>query len=253
MADPFSILADSQVDVPSLINAYTARKRQDIEDQYRQAAFQQQQAQLARQQKLDARGDVEYGRQENARDLIAKGGKPADVIAADPALGFQYATHAAGIEKAQREAQGARAHAVGNAAMFVSRLPQDQQPAAWDQTIEQLVGQGYTDLAEYKGHYDPKALPGLIAASEDASKAYFGESDKDRDYAESVRSHRASEGAAAGNLAVAEGHLAISGRVDARAASAPAGVYPVQSRADYDSLPHGTHYSAPDGTVRIKP
>lgn len=198
MADnPYGI---TQVDVPGLMQNYIGLQRQQMQDRMLQSQF-------LRQQKLDSRADTEYGAQQHARELIANGAKPDEVIKADPTIGFAYATHAAQIAQANREAQGVRAHAVGNAAMFVSRLPATEQPAAWDQAIDQLVGQGYTDLAPYKGHYDPKALPGLIAASAEASKAYIGESDADRahqlavqKFNEDQRHNKASEGNAAGHL-----------------------------------------------------
>lgn len=198
-SNPFGI---TQVDAPGLLQMYTGLQRQSLEDQYRRAAFEHT-------QKLDQRADSEYTRQEHARDLIAHGAKPADVIAADPATGFQYASHAAAIDKDQREQQAERAHAVGNAAIVVSRLPAAEQPAAWDQSIDQLVRQGYTDLAPYKGHYDPKALPALIAASAEASTAYLGQSDKDRAYQETVRNHKATEATAAANAGTEAAGLRI--------------------------------------------
>lgn len=213
MAGPFNI---TQVDAPGLLQMYDQRQRQGIEDMYRQRLYE-------RQAKMDARTDDEYSRKEKARAAIAAGAKPEEVIAADPELGFSYATHSAAIAKDHREELGKRAHAVGTAAMFVSRLPAAEQPAAWDQAVDQLVGQGYTDLAPYKGHYDPKALPGLIAASEEASKAYLEGSDKDRTYAETVRAHRAAEATAAGNLAVARGNLGVRRDAVAAVKANPAG------------------------------
>lgn len=196
-SNPFGI---TQVDAGGLLQGYIQQKRQSLADQYTRAAFE-------RQMKQDARADASDARMDTARALIAKGAKPEEVIAADPALGFQYQSHAASLEKEQRAQQGQRAHAVGNAAMFISRLPATEQPAAWDQAIDQLVGQGYTDLAAYKGHYDPKALPALIAASADASTAYLGQSDKDaahqlqvQQFQEAQRHNRVGEGVAGAHL-----------------------------------------------------
>jgi hypothetical protein len=191
-SNPFGI---TQVDAPGLLNAYVGLQRQQMQDRMLQANF-------LRQQKMDERGDAEYEAQQKARGLIAQGASPTDVIKADPATGFAYATHAAQIAQAQRELQAQRAHAVGNAAMFVSRLPPEQQPAAWDSAIDQLAQQGYTDLLPYKGHYDPNALPALIAASAEASAAYLGQSDKDRTYQETVRAHKAEEANRAGHLSL---------------------------------------------------
>jgi len=202
MADPFAILAESRPDSGGLIQAYNGLQRQRLSDMYLQK-------QMQRQDMVNSREDAAYEAQQAARNLIAAGAKPEDVIKADPTTGFAYATHAQQIAQHQRELQGARAHAVGTAAMTVASLPAADQPAAWDKAIDGLVQQGYTDLDQYKGHYDPKALPALIAASSEASKAYLDQTDKDRTYQEAVRSHKANEGTAARNAAVGEGGLRV--------------------------------------------
>lgn len=203
MADPFAILAASQPNTMGLLETYNGLQRQRLSDLYMHR-------QMQRQDVVQAREDEQYAAQQRARSLIAQGAKPQDVIAADPTTGFAFATHSAQIAQNERELQGKRAQAVGTAAMTVSRLPAAQQPAAWDAAIDNLVGQGYTDLAQYKGHYDPKALPGLIAASSDASKAYLDQTDKDRTFQETVRSHKASEATAATNAATSQGNLAVN-------------------------------------------
>jgi hypothetical protein len=193
MADPFAILANSQVDVPSLLNAYTEQKQRGIENQYRQQA-------LARQQKMDQRADTEYEGNQRARGLIASGAKPEEVIAADPTLGFDYAKHSGTLAKEARAKAAERADAVGTAALMVQRLPQAQQAQAWDQAIDGLVGRGYDDLAAYKGHYDPAKLPVLIAESEKAVGHYLTTEQQDRQFGETARHNRAGEGIAGANL-----------------------------------------------------
>lgn len=193
MAGPFGIV---QVDAPGLLEMYTQRQRQGLEDRYRQAQFD-------RQARLDQRAEDEYSRTASAREAIARGAKPEEVIALDPDTGFSYAKHASSMAAAQREAAVTRADAIGNAARFVQSQPPAQQAAAWDQAIDGLVAQGYTDLAEAKGRYDAAALPGYIAASQDAVKAYMEGIQKDRVFSETQRHNRATEGTAAGNLSLA--------------------------------------------------
>ncbi len=57
MAGPFGI---TQVDVPGILEAYSQRQRQGLEDMYRQK-------QMARQDKMDTRADEVYNRGEQVR------------------------------------------------------------------------------------------------------------------------------------------------------------------------------------------
>lgn len=189
-SNPFGI---TQVDVPGLLSTYAGMKRQSLQDAYTQAAFQRQQTQ-------DARADQEYTRAQRARDLIAQGAKPEDVIAADPATGFQYATHAAALTKAQREEQAKRADDVGSAALYLAQLPDKDMAAQWNGVIDKLVGEGYSDLAAYKGKPDRNTLGPIIAASQDAVKAYAAHLKDSGDAAERARHDRFMEGIAGGNL-----------------------------------------------------
>lgn len=51
---------------------------------------------------------------------------------------------------------------IGQAALRISQLDPQAQPAAWDQAIAQGVQAGYTDLQKYAGQYSPQALQGAI-------------------------------------------------------------------------------------------
>lgn len=81
------------------------------------------------------------------------------------AMGYQQNQQAqmAAQQKAQeaklKEAKGI----VGQAALQIAQLPPEQQPQAWDQQIDYLVGQGYDGLAPYKGRYSPQSLMGVIS------------------------------------------------------------------------------------------
>lgn len=86
------------------------------------------------------------------------------------------------MDTRQREQVKERADFLGNAAMLISREPdQARAAAAWDAAIEAGLQRGYTDLAEYRGRYNPQALPGLIATS-GAVKTYLDQQNNDRDF-----------------------------------------------------------------------
>jgi hypothetical protein len=57
-----------------------------------------------------------------------------------------------------------RVEFVGNAALAVSQLPQEQQPAAWDQ-YARYGAQMFPELADQVGKYSPEALQGAMAAA----------------------------------------------------------------------------------------
>lgn len=140
----------------------------------------------------------------------------------------------------------------------VRKVPPEQREAEYQRQKATLAAQGI-DTRAFPPTWDEDKANEVIESSMKTAEA-LGLHQQAETHAETVRHNKATEANAAGSLAVSEGnlgvakgHLAIARTADARAANAPAGVYPVQSKADYDSLPHGTHYSAPDGTVRIKP
>lgn len=54
-----------------------------------------------------------------------------------------------------------RVGAIGQAALRISQLPPEQQPAAWDAAVDQLSSR-FPELAEYKGQYSPEALASAI-------------------------------------------------------------------------------------------
>lgn len=194
MAGPFGI---TQVDAPGLLEMYSQRQRQSLEDQYRRAQFE-------RQAKKDTREDEDYERANRARAAIARGAKPEEVIAEDPTLGFDYAKHSAGLDEAKRKAQAQRAEDIGNAALIVQRAPAAEQPALWDAMIDRLVAKGYGELAEAKGRYDAKALPGYIAESEKAVAQYLDATHQDRTFGETQRHNRTTEGTAAAGVRLRE-------------------------------------------------
>lgn len=51
---------------------------------------------------------------------------------------------------------------IGQAALRISQLDPQQQPAAWDQAIAQGVQMGFPELQNYAGKYSPQAVQGAI-------------------------------------------------------------------------------------------
>lgn len=85
----------------------------------------------------------------------------------NPKLAFEYQkqnqTQMAAQQKAQQDKLKQAKDVVGQAALQIAQLPPEQQPQAWDQQIDYLVGQGYDGLAPYKGKYSPQSLMGVIS------------------------------------------------------------------------------------------
>lgn len=85
----------------------------------------------------------------------------------NPKMALEYQkqnqTQVAAQQKAQEEKLKQAKSVVGQAALQIATLPPEQQPQAWDQQIDYLVGQGYDGLAPYKGKYSPQSLMGVIS------------------------------------------------------------------------------------------
>ena len=205
-SNPFGI---TQVDAPGLIQMYTGLQQERMRSGLLRANF-------LRQQKLDARADTEYNRGEAARNLIAQGAKPEDVIKADPETGFAYASHATALEKAKREEQAQRADDVGSAAVYLNSLPDKDLATQWDGVIDKLVASGYTDLAAYKGKPNRAALGPIIADSDKAVKAYVSHLENSTDAAEKAKHDTFMEGIAARNSSISAGNLDLSRKREAR-------------------------------------
>lgn len=69
-----------------------------------------------------------------------------------------------GLNGDQQKAAAEQMDAMGQAALYVSSLPEEQRAIAWDQQVDQLSRQ-FPDIAQYRGRYSPEALQGAIASS----------------------------------------------------------------------------------------
>lgn len=89
------------------------------------------------------------------------------VAKADPRLGFRLRQEQQEEMARRQEAEQKRALEAGkyvaDQAFYISSLPPEQQAMAWDSAIEQGVGLGFQNLAQYRGQYSPERLRGLVA------------------------------------------------------------------------------------------
>lgn len=128
---------------------------------------------------------------------------------------------------------------LGNAALRISALPEEQRAAAWDSAIKEGERQGYAGLSQAAGSYSPDTLNGALAR---ASMTKDALSAGKPDY-----------------QVVPEGGSLVNMR-DPKALSefAPpeeqrGGVRRVASLDEARSLPPGTQFIDPDGKLRIVP
>lgn len=90
-----------------------------------------------------------------------------DLARYNPQMAFQIRgqqqTQRVAMEKRQQELLQKGKEAVGQAALQIAQLPEDQRPQAWDQQIDYLVSQGWDGLQQYRGKYSPQSLMGVIS------------------------------------------------------------------------------------------
>lgn len=123
----------------------------------------------------------------------------------------------------------------GQAGLRISQLPPEQRAAAWDQVIDNGVARGFKELAPKRGQYSDKALTDAIDGA--------GLVDKFLKLAEPDW------------RVVPEGGTIVNARDPGAIASLNGAVPQVAapaSKADYDALPPGAQYRAPDGSIKRK-
>ena len=140
------------------------------------------------------------------------------------------------IGQRDKDAMKARNDYLGNAALRISQAPEAQRPQLWDAAVEQGIALGYTDLAGYRGQYNPQSLEALIANSGQIAKLFELERPS--------------------YMAPVDGAPLINVKDPAAVAQWNSGgqapVASPTSKEAYDALPPGSQYTAPDGTIRIK-
>lgn len=128
----------------------------------------------------------------------------------------------------------------GQEALRISQLPQGQQAAEWDHAIEQGVKLGYTGLGDHKGKFSPQALNAAISNAGLVEKFISLAEPKYQVVPGDADLVNTRDPAA----------LAKFGGLRGNAPSTQA--FPVNSKAEYDALPPGSEYIAPDGSVKRK-
>lgn len=128
---------------------------------------------------------------------------------------------------------------ISGAAFQIVQLPPEQRPAAWDAYIDQAVGQ-YPGLAQYKGKYSPEALNSIV--SQAGQMPEFQKFQQPRYVPvgeQGLQPLQYGKPMAGGPM--------VNSSTQQKAPAAPA------TKADYDKLPAGAQYTAPDGSIRTKP
>lgn len=142
------------------------------------------------------------------------------------------------IDTHQRAQIKDRVDYIGQAALAVSRLPEGQRAQAWDQYIDQGVQAGHDDLAAYRGKYSPDALNAAIANAGQVKTLI----DLTEPHYQTVP-----EG---GSLVNTNDPAAVQSFVNGQPA---ANIARPASKAEFDALPPGAEFIAPDGSHRQKP
>ena len=91
----------------------------------------------------------------------------AGIARYDPRTAIQIGTvqqkRQADLQEIQQKKLAEGKKAVGQAALLVAQQPEANRAAAWDQSIDYLVSQGYDGLAQFKGKYNPQSLQGVLS------------------------------------------------------------------------------------------
>lgn len=166
--------------------------------------------------------------QRRARTLYSEGlatGKPdARIAGLDPALWQKL--------DAQQKAQVKQStEFLGNAAFDIGKRPEAERPAAWAAYVKNAEANGMDIPSQYET-YSPEALQGIIAQTGKTAEWIKA---NEPDY-----------------LAVPKDADLVNLRDPGAIRQFQAPVGPVGSQADYDALPPGAEYTAPDGSVRRK-
>lgn len=130
---------------------------------------------------------------------------------------------------------------VGQAALAVKQLPLEQQPAAWDNYIQQGVGLGFDALKDYQGKFSPQALDGAIANA-GLVKDFLG--------TQEIKWQQVGERPSFATDAMGR---PIGSANPYSGAGGTAEMAAPTSKEEFDALPPGATFKAPDGTTRVKP
>lgn len=221
MANPFGI---TQVDVPGILQTYRAQQQQGIENAYRAQ-------QMERQAKVDAREDAKFARAEESRAARVKVFTPdalvdpdqlpartdgltinkaalRDLYAIDPEGAAQIQKTVYDMDDATAKRIAARGSAMARVASVLKSVPADQRQATIAEHAPELQALGFTPQELAQADLSDAGLDRYYRGGMSMEQIIASEKDA-RTFAETQRHNRASEGTAAGNLAVAQGNLQV--------------------------------------------
>lgn len=222
MDSPYGI---AQVDVPGLLSSYQGMKQQRLEQLYRQK-------QLERQDKIDERADKEYNRGEQVREGLSSAYDPASgkIDPGKARAAYVGAGDIGGALKFDEGVASQRAAELKNWSTLndysLQLLGGVHDQTTYDQARAQAkamydqYGQGQ-HFPELPPVYDPGTVRQLQMRSLSAKEQLQAAADEAK-AAEAARHNRATEGNAAGNLAVRQGALGLASKREGRAGGAGA-------------------------------
>lgn len=188
-------------------------------------------------------------------------------IEADPTGFMEIQKQIGQLSDAQIKRASAASDAFSNVGAALLNIPYAQRGAYLQANAADLVAHGVPP--EKIANFDPTDSNIQMEVGKALGvKGMIDQRNKDREYSlsldkfgEDQRHNRATEGNAAGNLAVAQGNLGLRAKELAQkvssegaggGGSATINLPSPTTRTQYDALPKGTRYRAPDGSVRVK-
>ncbi len=192
---------------------------------------------LALQVQEQQRGRAKEVRREQIYSQYAgdpRGGQQAAMAAGETDLAAQFAK----LGDADRERVKESTKILGQAALDVSRRPEAERAAAWATYVQNAEASGFDIPPQYE-RYSPDALNSASAEAGTMEKL--------------IKQFEPDWSAVApGGYMVDRNPLTNPGRAGFGGSPEGQGAAPVTDKAQYDALPPGASYTAPDGSQRIK-
>jgi hypothetical protein len=129
--------------------------------------------------KVDPKAGFDYANQQRQQQAQAQRAQYETEVKQRAAQGEQQAiAELAGfdwnawksISQQDKQALKQRNDYLGQAALAISQLPDEQRAAAWDAYAQQGAQLGYDDLGQYIGQYSPDSLNSMIANTGNVAK-----------------------------------------------------------------------------------
>lgn len=183
----------------------------------------------------------------------------AQLIALDPETGGKMVTAFKQMDEANLKALETKNTALGATAAWLSRVPEDERQGALQSVLPQLLAAGWTQEEIAGRPLTNQALRGYQAQAMDVD-TIIDNTLAEREFLAGKTVPVTAGGSVAvvrptvdplGNVTGTSQEYIIGGGGETSGTSP--NIAAPQSKADYDALPPGATYRAPDGTVRTKP